>query len=339
MSKSPADKATFVARDISSLSPLNQGGSDGGYVKDQYEHHWGKKIDGLKTKIARGETLEHMIAVLRSPPHLNRGYNRVGGHPAKQMLEDFTGTHDDIPLSRLACSEGRYTVINNFDPVMAITRLANSFTNIVELGAGPGWNLFNICTYLGNKAQARKFFGLEYSDAGIEVMKLLGDHGKLPMHATFFDYTAPDISMVPDDKPTMFFSHLSIEQVEDISGDLYEQLAARKSRTKLIHCEPIGWQRFPEMVEARVNGDDKFFHDLIEKRLDDVRGPDAVAINGALNSWRVRYNRNTLPLLHKFEAEGKLTIQRCYYDFTHSTNVNPANPSTYVEIDFHGADA
>lgn len=278
-----------------------------------------------------------MIAVLRPPLHLNRGYNRVGGHPARLILENFDGEHDEFPMSRLAVSEGRYTINNNFDPISAITRLSNKFTNIVELGAGPGWNLFNIATYLGTKAQARRFFGLEYSDAGIEVMRLLSEHGKLPMTPSFFDYTNPDISMVPDDKPTLFFSHHSIEQVEDISGDLYEQLAARKTPTKLIHCEPIGWQRHLDFVKARMDRDDDFYSNLVAKRLDDIQGPDAVAINCALNSWRVRYNRNTLPLIREYEKTGKLEVTRCYYDFTHSTNANPVNASTYIEIDFKGA--
>ncbi len=335
MSLTEAQKTAFTQKNIASLSPLNSGGSDKDYVKSQYEQHWGKKVDGVKKKIAAGESLAHMIAVLRQPPHLNRGYNRVGGHPARLMLERFHGLHDDhVPLSRLAVSEGRYSVINNFDPMVYLMRMAAKFTNIVELGAGPGWNLFNMATYLGKKVDGRRLFGLEYSDAGIEIMTLLAQHANLPMEATFFDYTAPDLSAIPDDKPTLFFSHLSIEQVEDISPDLYTILAARKSRTKLVHIEPIGWQRFPEMVQARVEKDDAFFQALIERRLNDIEGDETVAINGAINSWRVSYNRNTLPLVQKFEAAGKLKVVRTYYDFTHATNVNPANPSTYLEIDF-----
>lgn len=338
MALTEVQKAAFLKKDIASLSPLNAGGSDEAYVKSQYEAHWGKKIEGVKKKIAAGESIAHMIAVLRQPPHLIPGYNRVAGHPARLMLKGFEGLHDDnVPLSRLGVSESHYNVVNNFEPLVFLTRIASKYSYIVELGAGPGWNLFNMATYLGKSVNSRRLFGLEYSDAGIEIMKLLSNHAGLPLDAMLFDYTAPDISAIPDDKPTLFFSHHSIEQVEDISPDLYAMLAARKSPTKLIHIEPIGWQRFPDMVKARVDKDDSFFHKLVERRLDNIRGNEAVAINSAINSWRVSYNRNTLPLIREFEAAGKLSVTRAYYDFTHSTNVNSVNPSTFLEINFPGA--
>ena len=319
---------------MSYLSPLNAGGSDSKYVKNQYEEHWGKKIEGIKKKINNGETLEHIIMNLRNRGHLIQGYNRVGGNIAKLFLQNFVGKLENKPLSRLAVTESMYSIQSNFDPITYLLKSAHKYTNIVELGAGPGWNLFNIASFLGLKKKSRKFFGLEYSSAGIEIMKLLGNYGKINLVSSYFDYTKPDLSIIPDDKPTIFFSHHSIEQVQEISGDLYDQISKRKSKSKLIHIEPIGWQRFYKHVDARINDDDEYFYDLIHRRLDNLNSINAVSDNAAINSWRVKYNFNALNLIFEKEKNKILKVQNIIYDFTHSTNQNPVNPSTFLEIDF-----
>ncbi len=326
----------FKSKEMKGLYPHEKAGNDGEYVKDSYEHHWGKKIEGLKARMERGESVAHMMAVLRTSPHLITAYNRVGGHIAKQKLSGFTETHDGKSMSRLGMTEGRYVVMPNFDPLVNIKRMTNDFRNIVELGAGPGWNLFDIGIYLGKHKLTKRFlFGLEYSDAGVEIINMLGEHEKMPIKGYQFDYTKPDISMIPDNGPTLFYSHLSIEQVEDISRDLYNQLAKRKHPTKLIHVEPIGWQRYPDIVAARMKNDDDFFKALITNRLTDLDAPHAGVMNAAINSWRVKYNRNTMSHIQHFEKAGKLRIDYAHYDFTHNNNVNAANPCSYIEMTFN----
>ncbi|MFD0916463.1 hypothetical protein ACFQ14_08595 [Pseudahrensia aquimaris] len=325
----------FKANEIRAISSQETGGNDKSYVKASYEDHWGEQISSIKDKIDCGESLEHIVSHMRQPQHLRNGYNRVGGNLAANLMKEFTGQHGDAgPLTRLGVSESRYIPMNNFDPIIALKEMASSFSNIVELGAGPGWNLFNIATFLGNAVSDKRLFGLEYSDAGLAVMKMLSEHGNLPLSTSFFDYTAPDLSMIPDDGPTLFFSHLSIEQVEDIDGSLYEQMAQRQHPVKLVHCEPIGWQRIPTFAKARQEDERSIFQAMITQRLNSLTDENAVVLNAAINSWRVKYNRNALLLIREFEKRKVLKVVRCHYDFTHSTNDNPANPSTYIEIDF-----
>ena len=326
--------AVFKGKEMRALYPKEQAGDDGEYVKDSYEEHWGKKIQGLRAKMEKGETIAHMMAALRTPPHMITAYNRVGGQIAKAVLEGYNGKHEGVPLSRLGMTEGRYHPQFNFDPLVHIKRSSAKFRNIVELGAGPGWNLFDIATYLGSKVQSKRLFGLEYSDAGVEIIGMLAEYENLPMEAHQFDYTQPDISMVPDDGPTLFYSHLSIEQVEDISRDLYAQMAKRRTPTTLIHVEPIGWQRISQLARARMEGDDDLFRGLIADRLDDLDSEFAGVRNAAINSWRVKYNRNALSHIKYFEKHSRLRIDHAYWDFTHQNNVNAANPCSFIQCTF-----
>ena len=331
--------AAFKGKDMRALYPQERAGDDPEYVKESYEEHWGKKIQGLRNKMDKGETIAHMMAALRTPPHLITAYNRVGGQIAKAVLDGYEGEHDGVPLSRLSMTEGRFHPQFNFDPLVHIKRQSAQFKNIVELGAGPGWNLFDIATYLGTAVQKKRLFGLEYSDAGVEIMQMLGEYENLPLTATHFDYTDPDISVVPDDGPTLFYSHLSIEQVEDISRGLYDQMAKRKTPVTLIHVEPIGWQRVPQLARARQEGDDDLFRALIADRLDDIHGADAGVKNAAINSWRVKYNRNALSHIKHYEKHGQLRIDHAYWDFTHQNNVNAANPCSFIQATFIKPDA
>jgi hypothetical protein len=331
MSEEWIARAIAVGKEMTAFSPLEKGGADAAYVKASYEDHWGKRIKGLQNQLERGESLAHILANLRPPPHQFKSYNRVAGAIAKAVLAGHEGLSDgEVPLSRLGVSDGHYCPTSNFDPMVAIFRQARKMQNVVELGAGPGWNLFDLCIYLGTAVKEKKLFGLEYTEAGVGAMDLLAKHEALPVFPHRFDYTAPDLSMVPDDGPTLIFSHHSIEQVQDISGDLYKQIAARWHPTTLIHCEPIGWQRFPAFVKARAEQDDDFFRALVSHRKDDLSSNVAPAINAAINSWRVRYNRNALPLMQNAAKDGLLKIKHCYFDFTQPHNLNPVNPSTFV---------
>jgi hypothetical protein len=309
-------------------------------VREVYDEHWGKRIAGLKKKIESGEHISHILSSLRRPPHQIAGYNRVAGEVAKEFLRSVDGRSEQgLPLSRLGVSEGRYTTVPNFDPLTAISRLSSKHRNIVELGAGPGWNLFDLCIHLGSRSKNCRLFGLEYTQPGVEIMRMLAQHADAPIHAHLFDYTKPDLSMLPDDGPTLFFSHHSIEQVEDISPDLYKQMLARRTPVTLVHCEPVGWQRFRDILKARQDRDQLFFRNLIAHRLDDTRSPTAPALNAAINSNRVGYNRNLLPLMADLIRSGRVDLRECIFDFTQRLNTNPVNCSSYFQMDVVPASA
>lgn len=326
-------KSILLDKEVKAFMPMAKGGAVPAHVKEAYEEHWGKRITGIQAKLDRGESLAHILSSIRKPPHLLNSYNRVADRIAQEYLPDDTPvTEEGIRLSRLGVAGARYSAVSNFDPIYEIFRLASRSQIIVELGSGPGWNLFDMCIHLGIKVKDKRIFALEYTDAGLEITRRLANHENLPIKEHFFDYTNPDLSMLPDDGDTLIFSHHSIEQVETISPKLYEQILERKSDASLVHCEPIGWQRFPELTEARMRQDDEFFAQLVRKRTDDLHSNSSPAINAAINSWRTRYNRNAMALLRDFEMDIRVQKVCEYFDFTQRNNSNPVNPSTYLQF-------
>ncbi|WP_353646357.1 class I SAM-dependent methyltransferase [Mesorhizobium sp. WSM2239] len=321
------------SKEMAAASPVERGGADAEFVKRSYEEHWGRRIEGIRKKIAAGETVAHILANIRSQPHLVQA-NRVAEAITKNLLADFNETTSaGKPTSRLGACGSRFVAQPNFDPMSAIYQHALSADVIVELGAGPGWNLFNLSTYLGKAIQRKRLFGLEFSDAGLEIIKILAEHENLPIEAHFFDYRNPDLSMLPETGRLLIFSHHSLEQVEEISPLLHQKIATRPEPTKLIHCEPIGWQRFPELYKARVRQNDDLFKAMVVRRFDDLHAPHAVAMCAAINSWRAKYNRNAMDCVNKHVNAKRFVVREAIYDFTHVYNSNPVNPSTYLEID------
>jgi hypothetical protein len=317
-----------------SVVPAMKTGADAEHVKESYEAHWGKRIAGVRNKFEAGETLAHVLASMRPPVHRAKGANRVSSAPATAYLPDrgLDMDAEGIPNIRLAVAGGRYTAVSNFDPLRAVELLSRKVTHVVELGAGPGWNLFDLSIQMGVSVHSKNLWGLEYTDAGVGLMQLIAEHEGLPLSGHHFNYLSPDISMIPDDASALIFSHHSIEQVETISSELFQQILARKKPTFLVHCEPIGWQRFPELLKAREDGNEHTWKALSRRRTDDVASERTQALNAALNSWRLGYNRNALGLIDSFAASPRVQTIRRIYDFTHRNNVNPVNPSTYIEM-------
>jgi hypothetical protein len=100
------------------------------------------------------------------------------------------------------------------------------------------------------------------------------------------------------------------------------------SAIRVVHFEPVGWQRNEEFVEKRRRKDDDYFNELVKRRLDDLEGHDAVSINAALNSRRQSYNFDLLPQLKRYEKSGRIVIDDVFYDF--SPPVHSVNPAAYV---------
>jgi hypothetical protein len=328
-------KAQQQAEMFRYLAPQKPSASTDSGSKVSYEEHWGKRFEGIKRKLTEGESLTHILSHIRPQrPHLVKGYNRTAGAIAKEYATKNSWPTDSI--SRLAVADGKYTMVSTFDPLTDIFSRAGKNAVIAELGAGPGWNIFELCNFLGRKARDMQFFAYEYTDAGMKIAETIAKAERLPVSCLKFDFRAPDISALPDLQPALIFTHHAIEQVEDISKSLYEQISKRKGPTTLVHCEPIGWQRIQPFVEARRAGDDMYFYSLIADRLKDLDSVYTQLANSALNSWRCRYNRNALGFLNELCTDKRCREILRLYDFNHAANTNPVNPSTYIVLVFSG---
>jgi hypothetical protein len=327
------DLLTLSATDI-----VDKGEVETGHTKEVYEDHWGKRLAGINKRVESGEHIATILRSMRPAPHGILQRNRVSGAISDYYLSRYpVFGPNKRPVARIEVSGSRYSVANNVDPLTILQGRCQKYPYIVELGSGPGWNLFDLFIYLGKEGRNRRFFALEYTDSGLDVTKSLAKAcDGIQMTTALFDYTKPDLSCIPDDQPTLFFSHHSIEQVKEISPDLYQQILARKHPFELLHFEPIGWQRFPELVEARMSDDPLLHRILTEGRLATIPTDIGVAINAAVNSWRVGYNRNCIPILNQLERERRIKIADRIYDFTSRMSVNPTNPTTYLRVMRHG---
>lgn len=240
-------------------------------------------------------------------------------------------TSAGVPIARVGVVNGHYTLIPNIEPVeMVYDHIRVGIKNVVELGSGRGNNIFKLALMLGKAADRIKFHALEYTDSGQEITKAVASlNGALDIAVHYFNYLAPDLSVVPDDGPTLFFSIHSIEQVAQISPDLYEQILKRQHPVTILHFEPVGWQRNPYILAEREANNIDFLNAMIAARLDDIESEECQIINSATHSWRGGYNINLLKLVNDFSTRGLLTVAELVYDFTTG---NPGNPTTFIKL-------
>jgi len=206
-------------------------------------------------------------------------------------------------------------------------------TAVVEVGSGWSSNLFQI--YLAHGVTRSKkviYYGGEYTTAGIKCARFLAERDPRLKYKGFrFDYRAPDVSFLSKQKGhILFFTSHSIEQVEDISPALFDQLASMDSPVTLAHFEPVGWQRRPDLVEKRYTNDKDYFESIGRSAQDGHINP--VVENAAWWSWRLKYNRNLIGILDGLQSKGTIKEVRKVYDY-HGVG-NFFNPTTLLHYEF-----
>lgn len=117
----------------------------------------------------------------------------------------------------------------------------DNFDAIVELGSGMGTNLIEMF-YRGGPRDI-PYYAAEFTESGTRMARNLASHcPEMKFRCFRFDYNAPDLSAVEEKRKVLFFTHHSIEQVQDISVDLIETIAGHAENVVCIHLEPFGWQ-------------------------------------------------------------------------------------------------
>ncbi len=325
----PFDEFLRMAAELRSLRRSTKT-ADLLYSKEAYEGHWSKVKDSITESIAAGEDLPTILSSLRPRPQMTR----KSRSPAMLSITKSLGFDVDgaRPTIRPTAVNGYFVPSANIEPMYEILKVARESKYIVELGAGPGWNLLDLCIWLGRKIREKVFYGLEYASSGVETINFVSQSFNLPILGHQFNFMDPDISYIPDNESALIFTHHSIEQVENISKKLYDQILERKSTTHVIHVEPIGWQRFPEIIDARKNNDEVFFQALNVKKNSLLDTSFAAAAFSALHSWKVHYNINALSLIDEFKKHANVHEIERVIDFNHSYNANPFNASTYIRL-------
>ena len=321
-------------------------------VKSTYEKAWSATRDRLETWIARDEHISTILARmgrLSFPGHRENFWRKqpTASSLGRRVLEahDVDSVDDANPYYP-AVIDGRYSVGSAFNAMQYLGGTTRPEVNVVlELGSGWSANLFGLYLFLGNaRSHSIRYVGAEFTDAGRECGELLAKHdGRIDYTAVAFDWTKPDLSFLgelPGPVNVLAFSHHSIEQVERIDPDVYAQLARYADSARVVHCEPVGWQRDPELVRRRLDNDRDFFHRIardlglsrdgtrVPRTKYDVTTTEAQLRGAAWWSWNRRYN---LDLLTHVDQVDLLRVRRTLFDY--GSMSNPFNPSTLVDLD------
>ncbi|AKO96982.1 MAG: hypothetical protein RIG84_16195 [Roseovarius sp.] len=206
-------------------------------------------------------------------------------------------------------------------------------TAIMELGSGWSSNVFQLYLLHGaTRSRKKVYYGGEYTKSGMIAARYLASREPaLKYRSFYFDYRNPNISFLSKTKGhiLLFTSH-SIEQVDQINPELFEQLRQMKNPTTVVHFEPVGWQRNEELLRRREAQDDAFFEAIGRRAADGAL--NTVDENAAWWSWRQEYNKNLIPILSDLERRNIITMKKTAFNFGGTANV--LNPSTLLHYEF-----
>jgi hypothetical protein len=162
--------------------------------------------------------------------------------------------------------------------------------NIVELGSGYGKNLFRI--WINGGPVSAAYVGCEYTDAGRACASYLASLEQgIRFHGEPFDYHRPALAGFDREAKTFVFSSYSIEQIPEVGVDVFEQLLSIPGLCKVVHIEPVGWQRSIGWRDWRLAREMK------------------------RSALEYNYNRNLFAVLEALQGAGRIVIERVKHNF------------------------
>ncbi len=161
--------------------------------------------------------------------------------------------------------------------------------NIVELGSGYSKNLFRIW-FNGGPVEAN-YIGGEYTEAGRRCGGFLASlEPRIRYRSVPFDYYAPVFTDFEPNAKTFAFSCYSVEQVPEIDRRVFDALLAIPGLHRVVHIEPVGWQRRSWNVPFTAEW-------LLRREM----RQSAIAL---------RYNINLLSVVESLERDGMIAVKR-----------------------------
>lgn len=226
--------------------------------------------------------------------------------------------------------------VGNISPLRYLQGLINKDTTaVVELGSGWSSNLFQL--YIGHGRSASKgitYVGAEFTKMGRNCANLIAEFDKEINYEDYdFNYREPNLDFLKKHKKhILVFTRHSIEQVDKISHDLYQQLYALKANVTLVHIEPTGWQRDRLLQKARETKDNELFPSIGEYLSSSTITEEDQIKNAAWWSWRLNYNYNLTSIIRRYINEDKIKLVFRVYDFGGEANI--LNPSSLYHLEF-----
>jgi hypothetical protein len=263
-----------------------------------YERAWGNQLTAARQFAAEGANLARVLSCFE------------GGIPdaATQALIDRYGLRF---LGRRLQGSADYLYYQN--PLCELTvhvelsrHVDEDTVNIVELGSGFGKNLFRL--WLGGGPPRAKYLGFELTANGRRCASYLASlEPGIHFESRAFDYRAPKIDGFDRNAKTFVFTSYSIEQVPTLGTAVFEKLLAMPGLAKVVHVEPVGWQRsrtsIVDEVELELQGEIERF------------------------ARTSKFNTDLLGVLEGLRAAKRIEIEAIKYDFLSGT---PNLPATVI---------
>jgi hypothetical protein len=254
--------------------------------KANYESFWGGHLEAARQFAADGANLARVLACMNRPDPDGNGnkdlLDRYGFRLLGSRIKGPTDYFYEHPLCEL-------TLLTELS-----RQLDDDTVNIIELGSGYGKQLFRL--WLNGGPPRAKYLAFEFTDNGRNCAEYLASLEPGIQFETYpFDYYAPKIDGFDRNAKTFVFTSYSIEQIPMVGSALFEELLAIPGLAKVIHVEPIGWQRPRSSIK---DGVERELQSQFERF---ARGS--------------QYNTDLLAMCEKLRAAGRIDIEAIKYDF------------------------
>jgi hypothetical protein len=256
-------------------------------AKAEYEAGWSSVLETARSLSRSGErNLARVLSLLERPGWSDGSkllLDRFGFRFCGVRVRGPQNWSYEAPLFELLLQN---ELLSQIDP---------DTERIVELGSGYGKNLFRI--WLNGGPQAATYYGLEFTRRGRECADFLAAlEPAIRFRSQPFDYHHLDLrGLTGEPKKTFVFTCYSIEQVPEIDDSVVACLAELPGVYKVMHVEPVGWQR---------------------QGIDELTPEDRALLHDMERSARAcRYNVNLLEVLERLAKARRLEIKQRKYDF------------------------
>lgn len=255
-------------------------------AKAEYEAGWGSVLKRARLLRRSGEgNLARVLLLLEQRSQtasVNPPLERFGFRFCGVRVQGPKNWSYEAPLFELLLQN---EILNQIDP---------DTERIVELGSGYGKNLFRI--WLNGGPRKATYYGFEYTRRGRECADLLASsESAIRFRSQPFDYHNVDLKSLAGSAKTFVFTSYSIEQVPEISRAVFDALVDITGVYKVMHIEPVGWQR---------------------QHIDRLDTEEQILLRDMERSTRdCRYNTNLLQMIHDLAASGRIVVDQEKFDF------------------------
>ena len=213
-----------------------------------------------------------------------------------------------------------------------LSHISDEVDCVIEFGSGIGDNIASIASIASiaasNLGKGISYIACEPSESGRRATELI--FSAIPyaeVEVRHFDYTTPDLSFLKQYKLVVAFTCHSIEQIPILGGTFYHNIL-ESPVFKCVHLEPIGWQRYDNLVkEVRAQHNSAELWKRHKENYCYVLDEGHMATNAA--SWAAAgsYNTDLLRVIASHAQERTINITAIKYDVI---GHNPFNPSTLL---------